>query len=317
MALVSLVVTTYRRPGLLRQALDSLAAQTYEDLEVLVCDNDADPAVAELVRQYGPRFAWHPRPENLGLLANALLGFRSTTGSLVAKHDDDDVLHPRCVELLAAPLLADPSLSLAFGDSVRVDDSGRVLDRPAAGHNPRHGLSPGPQRDLAGLVVRRAVELCPTLLRRGAVDWSAVPPSVGTAYDVHVPLEAAARGGFWYVDQPLASIRMHAGQDTRQQLLQQQQGALAAMLLARGTLPPDQRPALEAGIRIKTLSVYRLLIEAGQRSEARELVSRTVSSRMGPVASGLLVVDHLPARLRTRVLGALERRRRARQAALP
>lgn len=308
--LVSVIVPTYRRLHLLPDALDSLAAQTHRDLEVLVCDNDADPAVAGLVAEYGERFRWYPRPTNVGIVPNIAQGFTAARGEFVAELNDDDVLHPTCLERLVAPLERDPTLALAFADYRHMDLTGTPL---AARPSPYRGLVEGRQAEPVRLVVSRAVGLCPVVLRHGLLDWAAIPASVASAVDVHVPLEAAARGGFWYVDEPLATIRVHEGQDTANNLLAQQRGTLAALKLARERLPVDQHAVLDAGIRVKTMAVYRLALEAGLLEECRTLAGAAVADRLGPQFVALAALDRLPLPLRLRLVHASERCRRAAQ----
>ncbi len=43
MELVSIIVATYRRDIELKNALDSLAIQTYKNIEIILADDNADP----------------------------------------------------------------------------------------------------------------------------------------------------------------------------------------------------------------------------------------------------------------------------------
>jgi glycosyltransferase involved in cell wall biosynthesis len=95
---VSIVTATRNRLSLLRAALDSIAAQEYEDYEVIVVDDGSDPATQD---EYGSvfsglssRFILH-RATPAGSLgrgpsASRNLGIRSARGEYVAFLDDDD-----------------------------------------------------------------------------------------------------------------------------------------------------------------------------------------------------------------------------------
>ena len=88
---ITVVVPTYRRPGLLREALRSLVAQTEQDFQVHVCDNDNDAEVRALVvGLHDPRFHYIGRPVNIGLFRNLLEGMRETRSEFVMNLDDDD-----------------------------------------------------------------------------------------------------------------------------------------------------------------------------------------------------------------------------------
>ncbi|MEA2787579.1 MAG: hypothetical protein QOF71_3683, partial [Candidatus Eremiobacteraeota bacterium] len=93
--LLSAIVRTYDRPQLLARALDSLAAQTYSDIEAVVV-NDAGPDVSELVARYESRLAirYVHRSYNGGLVAAVNDGVRAARGTYVGYLDDDDLWYP-------------------------------------------------------------------------------------------------------------------------------------------------------------------------------------------------------------------------------
>src|SRR5438552_18910900 len=57
---VSVVIPTKNRPDLLRNALDSVLAQTFADYEIIVVVDGPDPATEELLRaEPDPRLRFH------------------------------------------------------------------------------------------------------------------------------------------------------------------------------------------------------------------------------------------------------------------
>jgi glycosyltransferase involved in cell wall biosynthesis len=115
--LVSVIVPTYRRPDLLRQALESILDQTYSNLEVLVVGDacpESDGVIASideprvrhvnLGRHHGDSGA-APRNHALKTMAR---------GTLVAYLDDDNRWLPEHLESLVERLLAKPGASYAF-----------------------------------------------------------------------------------------------------------------------------------------------------------------------------------------------------------
>ncbi|HEY0393485.1 MAG TPA: glycosyltransferase [Candidatus Elarobacter sp.] len=93
--LLSAIVRTYDRPKLLLRALDSIAAQTYRDIEAVVV-NDAGPDVSELLARYAGKLAirYVHRPVNGGLVAAVNDGVRAAEGTYVGYLDDDDLWYP-------------------------------------------------------------------------------------------------------------------------------------------------------------------------------------------------------------------------------
>ncbi|HHX48661.1 MAG TPA: glycosyltransferase family 2 protein, partial [Brevibacterium sp.] len=124
---MTVVTTTFKRPDYLRLALQSLADQTFEDFTCLVCDNANEPEVAELVASFGDRFEYVGRPENLGLVGNALAGFQAATSEFAVKLDDDDEFDERFLELAIGALREHPNAAVSFGDLRYVGPDGEFL----------------------------------------------------------------------------------------------------------------------------------------------------------------------------------------------
>lgn len=94
----TVVVCTRDRPAQLEACLDALAAQTYPDSEILVVDNGAPGAVADICRQRGVACIREPIP---GLTRARNLGARAARTEVVAYIDDDAIPEPGWLESLA------------------------------------------------------------------------------------------------------------------------------------------------------------------------------------------------------------------------
>ncbi len=112
----------YNAEAFLRRTLDSLAAQTYPSLRVLISDDASTDATAEIAEAYvrsDSRFSLVRRPRNLGWIGNTNAMLDEARGQanymLFAFHDD--VLFPDYVARLAARLDARPDAVLAFSDA--------------------------------------------------------------------------------------------------------------------------------------------------------------------------------------------------------
>jgi hypothetical protein len=115
--LVSTIVPVYNRPGLLREAVASVLAQTYRPLEVIIVDDgstdetvgvaDALAAEADVVRVI--RLAHQGRA---GLVREA--GRQLAEGEFIQYLDSDDLLAPRKFELMVGGLESDPDAEVAY-----------------------------------------------------------------------------------------------------------------------------------------------------------------------------------------------------------
>ncbi|MGZ8373780.1 MAG: glycosyltransferase [Nitrospira sp.] len=119
---VSVIMPTYNRPERLRTALASLAAQTYQDFEVIVV-NDFGCEVESIIAAFADRSRittiCHGR--NRGLAAARNSGLRVAKGTYVAYLDDDDRYLPNHLETLVA-YLDRHECRVAYTDAWRVHE---------------------------------------------------------------------------------------------------------------------------------------------------------------------------------------------------
>lgn len=93
--LVSVIVVGHNRPRLLAEVLDSITAQTYQSLEIIVVDNKSESSdeIAEVVRGYrGVRLIQNS--DDRGFTGGANTGFAAARGEYVYL-TVDDVIHER------------------------------------------------------------------------------------------------------------------------------------------------------------------------------------------------------------------------------
>ena len=106
MARISVIVPVYNVERYLPPCLESIAAQKFGDVDVLMVDDgstDGSAALAEEFARRDPRFRL-VHQENGGLSKARNTGIEVATGEFIAFVDSDDVLPPRAYELLMAAL---------------------------------------------------------------------------------------------------------------------------------------------------------------------------------------------------------------------
>jgi glycosyltransferase involved in cell wall biosynthesis len=88
--LVSLVVSTRFRTLEVKRLLESLLAQTYKSVELIVADQNEDDRLAPLLQEYGEKLTIkHVRSSHLGHAAGSNAGLRVCAGDIVGFPDDD------------------------------------------------------------------------------------------------------------------------------------------------------------------------------------------------------------------------------------
>lgn len=101
LALVSVVIPTRNRRGMLQNALESVAGQTYKNIEIIVV-NDAGEEVSDIVELFEKRanVKYVAHDINRGLSAARNTGISNSSGKYLCFLDDDDVFYDNHVETL-------------------------------------------------------------------------------------------------------------------------------------------------------------------------------------------------------------------------
>ncbi len=106
MVLVSVIIPTWHgKTELLRRAVDSVLAQTYENVEVVLVDDNGDAASASyrenarrLAESYGERVVYIQNTGNIGGALSRNHGIEHAKGDYITFLDDDDRYLPKKVE---------------------------------------------------------------------------------------------------------------------------------------------------------------------------------------------------------------------------
>lgn len=129
--LLSICIPTFNRARYLPEALESLAAQLAQDVELLVYDTGSTDGTPALLREFAERFSalrFFHLPERQGIDEALLLLLEEARGEYVWYFGSDDTLKPGGVEAVRQRILASPRRpSLLFLNHEIVDDSGRLL----------------------------------------------------------------------------------------------------------------------------------------------------------------------------------------------
>jgi glycosyltransferase involved in cell wall biosynthesis len=96
--LVSVVVTTYNRPGKCKRALQSVERQTYDRIEIVVVEDGTDTDVKEWLSESLPSASYIRHDENKGLATARNTGLDKAKSKFVAYLDDDDEWKPQRID---------------------------------------------------------------------------------------------------------------------------------------------------------------------------------------------------------------------------
>ena len=302
--LVSVVTAAYRsEPAQLRAALESACGQSYRHIDVVVSDDSPTDELCALVESLrDPRVRYRHNDPPLGVARNHWRCLREAPGELIAILNHDDLLEPSFIERLAAPLIADPTLALAFCDHWIIDAQGRRQLQESEQCSSRYArttLAAGAHRPFFGLLVRQTIPMAMgALFRRSAVP-AVLPDDAGPAYDLWLTYLLCGTGlGAYYVPARLSSWRAHAGNLTSAGDISLLEGA--ARCWSAVVADPAALPAHPAA-RLKEASAHaacaRWYGRQGLARRARTAALRSWRARASWRAAAYFMLGMLPASL--------------------
>jgi len=96
--LVSVIIPTFNRATMVVEALDSVLAQSYQSLEIIVVDDGSTDDTEVRLASYGERIKVIRRALNRGVSAARNCGIRQSCGHYVVLLDSDDLWLPKKIE---------------------------------------------------------------------------------------------------------------------------------------------------------------------------------------------------------------------------
>ncbi|MCI9185295.1 MAG: glycosyltransferase family 2 protein [Lachnospiraceae bacterium] len=135
--LISVVIPAYKTPEkYLREMMDSILAQTYENWEVCVANGSPKGeggAVEKVMGQYAgkdSRFRCKNLGENLGISGNTNAAIEMANGDYILLADHDDTLPEHALYEVAAAINAHPDCQVIYSDEDKLDMDGGALFDP-------------------------------------------------------------------------------------------------------------------------------------------------------------------------------------------
>jgi len=126
---VSIGVPVYNGERYLGEALDSLLGQSFEDFELIICDNASTDRTGDIGRSYASkdhRICYVRNETNLGLARNYGRTFELSSGEYFGWHAADDLSAAGSLARCVAVLDRQPAVVLAYPKTQLIDEAGRI-----------------------------------------------------------------------------------------------------------------------------------------------------------------------------------------------
>lgn len=202
---VSVIIPTYNRSHMVKQAVQSILDQTYDDYEVLVVDDGSVDDTAEVVAGMSPKVR-HIYQPNSGKAAARNHGLREARGGYLAFLDDDDLFLPHLLQTQITYLETHPDTGMVYSSHIRVDKDLNSLEIREA------------ERYEFPQMLGGSIEIAtPTVMLRREVfeQVGYFDESQSRIEDVDYWVRVARVSKLDAIDEPLAKVRVHQGNNSR------------------------------------------------------------------------------------------------------
>ncbi|AKG22982.1 glycosyltransferase family 2 protein [Calothrix sp. 336/3] len=307
---VSICIPTFNRIHLLPLAIESVLQQTYQDFELLVCDDGSTDGTSEMMANYtDTRVKYICHGKNIGKSNNMRSGFDAASGDYFVKFDDDDKLTPEFLAETVAILDNHPDVDFVGTDHWIIDiDNIRNVEQTKNNSRKwkRTELSEGIVHNLLETVfVHQSFQIGATLFRRKALqelDFMRANWQNCEDNDLFVRLALGNKQGY-FLPKLLMEYRCHPEQQTPDRAIRYLQDKIQYLQSY------NFASAKLESIRCQRLAETQLLlgirlIEKGDTEKGRQLTIAGKSTSYLK-ASIALTLSLLPLGMRRQLLGFL------------
>lgn len=213
---ISLGMPVFNGENYIGPAIRSILGQTYQDFELLICDNASHDGTEDICRSYAEkdrRIRYYRNDENLGAAKNFNRTVELADGEYFKWAAHDDMLAPAYLEKCLEVLEKDSSIILAFPKTILVDHLGDPVSKYEVNmKNISSEKAPTRFRDLI-LINHWGIEIF-GLFRKSVLESTGLIESFPGS-DRTVMAELALKGRFYEIPEYLFYSRDHSDRSTR------------------------------------------------------------------------------------------------------
>jgi glycosyltransferase involved in cell wall biosynthesis len=274
--LVTIVALCYNHAAFLVEALESILAQTYPQLEVILVDDASTDGSGAILRQYARQHpAWKTLflPTNQGNCRAFNQALRQAQGEFLIDFATDDVLLPeRVARQVACFQTLPPDYGVVFTDAELIDEASRHV-RYHYRRDPAGPLHPRPATGwVFADVLSRYFISTPTMMMRRSVLEQLQGYDEALAYeDFDFWVRAARSFRFYFLDAVTTQKRLHPASMSRRGYRPHDPFLASTILVCQKALALCQTGEERAALAVRLRWELRQAVRWGNFDEARAL----------------------------------------------
>ncbi len=207
--MITTIITTYKRPKLLRRALASVLNQTYRSFQVHVYDNASGDETSDVVHEFmkqDPRVRYHCHPQNIGMMANYEFAMAQVETPYFSLLSDDDVILPWFYEVALKGFESSPDAAFSAASAIIMSEKGEIVRVPLDNW-PREGRFEAPE-GMIQMISKYPVPTC-ILFRKSVIDDVPIDCANPLTWDCDFLLRIAARHPIFVSKRPCGIFLSH------------------------------------------------------------------------------------------------------------
>jgi glycosyltransferase involved in cell wall biosynthesis len=218
-ALVSIALRSYNQKAFLKEAIDSILSQTYQNIEIIIADDASTDGSVEMIKNFYRKFPEKIRPlfneTNIGHTLNFNKALFACTGRYIAIFDGDDIMLPEKIEKQVKLMDENPQCIVSYHNTEYFDnDTGKHLYFK---NNKRNSHQGGVKTMIKYGMFCTNVSC---MVRRDKIPEKGANQQITIASDWLFYIETLMNGGqICYIDEVLARVRRHSENITQKRFL--------------------------------------------------------------------------------------------------
>lgn len=128
-ALVSIAMCSYNGERFIKEQINSILNQTYENIELIIVDDCSKDKTVEIIQEYlnkDNRIKFYKNENNIGFVKNFEKSISLCTGEYIALADQDDIWKNNKLEVFVSEIKEN---TLIYSDAILIDKDSKILNK--------------------------------------------------------------------------------------------------------------------------------------------------------------------------------------------
>lgn len=214
--LVSVIINCYNGEKYLREAIDSVMAQTYDNWEMVFWDNQSTDGTREIVESYhSPKIHYYYAPEHTPLGEARNLAVEKANGEYINFLDADDVWMPEKLEKQVA-LIVPGEVEVVYTGFKVIFEGQHGNEELKDYYDRLNRYKPNPKRTIYQNLLFRNIAIFSSVMLNARLfeEVGGINPILQQNEDYELLLKCALKTDFGRVDGEMVNYRIHAGNNS-------------------------------------------------------------------------------------------------------